>query len=70
MCFPNKKQKDNFTDSDKPIAKTTKAEASSSSSLPPAKPEASTTQTNGTMSRSPKVAIVIYTLYHHIAQSA
>jgi hypothetical protein len=80
MCFPNKKQKNNFTD--QPTEKSTKAEAPSSSVLPPipqleetieptpSKPQETVTQTNGKMARAPKVAIVIYTMYHHIAQRA
>jgi len=76
MCFPNKKQKNNFTD--QPTEKPTKAEVPSSSVLPPIpqfedttpKPQDTITQTNGKMGRAPKVAIVIYTMYHHIAQLA
>jgi len=71
MCFPNKKQKNNFTDLTdqvkKPTSpdneKSTKAEPTSTlppQSLPP-------TQTQPEMS-PPKVAIIFYSMYGHIAK--
>lgn len=96
MCFPSKKQKNNFADStdkaaksktdtrngEKPIA-TTKDEpvvASEQPSaplstsalpaeLPPTLPPISTVETSTEMA-GPKVAIVIYTMYGHIAKCA
>jgi len=62
MCFPTKKQKDNFTD-----RPTTKPETSSSSEP---KPPTTSTQPNVTTMSSPKVAIVIYSMYGHIAKMA
>ncbi|KAF8651138.1 hypothetical protein AX16_004861 [Volvariella volvacea WC 439] len=79
MCFPSKRQRDNFTDNDKPTrngtsSKTTKAEAPStnpptSSSQPPQLPTTTTNSTLTTMS-SPRVAILIYSMYGHIAKMA
>ncbi|KAH9478063.1 flavodoxin-like fold protein [Psilocybe cubensis] len=88
MCFPSKKQKDNFADNNKDSksksesktksssgekAEPTKAPApeaapaqSSSPEPPTAQPQ---TETAPKMS-TPKVAIVIYTMYGHIAKLA
>ncbi|KAF8622977.1 hypothetical protein AX15_006575 [Amanita polypyramis BW_CC] len=59
MCFPSKKQKKNFND-DAPMAK-------SQSGNPPAM-EAK--ETDNMMSSGPRVAIVIYSMYGHIAKLA
>jgi NAD(P)H dehydrogenase (quinone) len=69
MCFPTKKQKDNFADSDQPAPKEDKKTTtqSSSSSQPPTTIPTTTT-TQPTM--APKVAIVIYSMYGHIAKMA
>ena len=62
MCFPGKRLKNIFSDDDKKPASTKKP-----SSSPPA--PATTPAPASTMS-SPKVAIVIYSMYGHIAKSA
>jgi len=81
MCFPSKSQKDNFTET--PVSKEngTKAEKSPPSNPPPTSnstapitetpvlPPVATPQTDADMS-APKVAIVIYTMYHHVAKLA
>lgn len=79
MCFPNKRQKDNFNDTTQQnnIKAATSAPASSSqpptsttapTNGPPVLPPPTITETKLDMS-SPKVAIVIYTMYGHIAKS-
>ncbi|KAG5643029.1 flavodoxin-like fold protein [Asterophora parasitica] len=75
MCFPNKKQKDNFTDNaNQNKANGTKAHtsaASKSSSLPSKEAPVLPPVTQSDKSpMAPKVAIVIYTLYGHIATLA
>jgi len=82
MCFPSKNQKNNFTDTDQ-AKKPTSAEMSStvktikgtaapiSASKPPATqtlPQSTSAQTQ--LNMSPKVAIVIYSMYGHIAKLA
>lgn len=78
MCFPNKRQKDNFNDTTQQnnIKAATSAPASSSqpptsttapTNGPPVLLPTTTTDTNLDMS-APKVAIVIYTMYGHIAK--
>ncbi|RDB18431.1 Protoplast secreted protein 2 [Hypsizygus marmoreus] len=71
MCFPNKRQKDNFTDTAN--SKSTKGQTSaptSSSQPPPPSAPSTTTETKVTAMAPPKVAIVIYTMYGHIAKLA
>ncbi|KAG6855933.1 flavodoxin-like fold protein [Tephrocybe sp. NHM501043] len=79
MCFPNKRQKDNFTDNANTNKETTKGTAAS---IPPPQstpaPAPSTVpvippvayQTTDNPMAPPKVAIVIYTTYGHIATLA
>nr|AAQ24592.1 NADH-quinone oxidoreductase [Gloeophyllum trabeum] len=61
MCFPSRRQKANFTDDEQ------KQPASSNSKAPAA---ASTAPAAPAVMSSPKVAIVIYSLYGHIAKLA
>ncbi|KAG6910725.1 flavodoxin-like fold protein [Tephrocybe rancida] len=81
MCFPNKRQKDNFTDNastNKEATKGTAVPAASQSTPVPAPasaaapvlPPVTTTQTTEAPMAPPKVAIVIYTMYGHIATLA
>ena len=65
MCLPNKRQRDNFaeTGTDKKAAPVASAPATQSSSSPPT----TQTQTADNMS-APKVAIVIYSMYGHVAK--
>ncbi|OCH88519.1 1,4-benzoquinone reductase [Obba rivulosa] len=64
MCFPSKRTKNNLED-DKPAP----AAASSAPTAPePTPAPATTTQTTADM--SPKIAIVIYSMYGHIAKLA
>ena len=67
MCFPSKKQKANFEDDDKKPASKTK---SASSPIPPtnSQPLTSTSSPTQTTKMAPKVAIVIYSMYGHIAK--
>ncbi|KAF7968711.1 hypothetical protein HWV62_29618 [Athelia sp. TMB] len=60
MCF-GKRQKDNFTEDNKPAS-------SSSQPTKPTQPTSTTPAVQSTM--APKVAIVIYTMYGHIAKVA
>ncbi|TFK66933.1 flavo protein WrbA [Pluteus cervinus] len=86
MCFPSKRQKDNFTDGDNPATqKSTKANGSRSieskpaptlstqssqkSSAPPSLPP-TLPQVEITAEMSPRVAIIIYTMYGHIGKLA
>ncbi|KAF5383074.1 hypothetical protein D9615_004879 [Tricholomella constricta] len=78
MCFPNKRQKDNFADNANQNKSTTKGQTSAASQKPPSTPPTTkapvlppvtTPQTETTMA-PPKVAIVIYTMYGHIAKLA
>jgi len=66
MCFPSKKQSNNFTeDTDHKPTKATKDEANHS---PPTIPPITTKTAKPDM--SPKVAIVIYSMYGHIVKLA
>jgi len=67
MCFPNKRQKDNFAE-----AGTDKKPAPVPSTSTQPSPSAPVTQTQTTTHNMspPKVAIVIYTMYGHIAKLA
>jgi NAD(P)H dehydrogenase (quinone) len=71
MCLPNKRQKDNFAEpkesgkDQKPPPVT--SNPSQSPPLAPAPAPATQTQTTDTMS-APKVAIVIYSMYGHVAK--
>ena len=74
MCFPNKKQKANFTDDSGIPAdneKTTKAPnhptTPRTTQSPPTIPPITDKAVNQDMS-SPKVAIIIYSMYGHIAK--
>ncbi|KAG6850071.1 ubiquitinated histone-like protein Uhp1, partial [Blastosporella zonata] len=73
MCFPNKRQKDNFADNvsqNKTTTKGTTAPAATPSApAAPAIPPVTSTQTEAPMA-PPKVAIVIYTTWGHIAKLA
>jgi NAD(P)H dehydrogenase (quinone) len=76
MCFPNKKQKNNFTDQPtstqkgdtvKPIKdqpSTTSATTNPTTQSPPTLPPVTTQPDMST----PKVAIIIYSMYGHIAK--
>ncbi|PIL27382.1 hypothetical protein GSI_10530 [Ganoderma sinense ZZ0214-1] len=64
MCFPGKRLKSNHADDAPPPAKSPPAPAA-----PPAPAPATQPATPATMS-SPKVAIVIYSMYGHIAKLA
>ena len=89
MCFPSKKQKDNFNDTDKADKKSTTRNGSgtdgkgtkgeqtavASSSEPPSAPPAPPptlppviTTDNSIVMSPPKVAIIIYSMYGHIAK--
>ncbi|KAH9059562.1 NADH-quinone oxidoreductase [Lactarius vividus] len=63
MCFPSKKQKALYSD------EATK-QAPPDTKAPVAAPSSSTTPANNSSHMAPKVAIVIYTLYGHIAKLA
>jgi NAD(P)H dehydrogenase (quinone) len=67
MCFPSKRQRDNFVETKESATDQNPPPAASTSqpSSPPA--PATQTQTADTMS-SPKVAIVIYSMYGHVAK--
>ena len=72
MCFPNRKQKANFTDvtEKRDNGKATKAPTTVTTPLnqnPPTIPPITDKSSNIDMS-SPKVAIVIYSMYGHIAK--
>ncbi|KIY48717.1 NADH-quinone oxidoreductase [Fistulina hepatica ATCC 64428] len=78
MCFPTKRQRANFSDDideklqAKPIKPAVSPDNPSASSSPTSAPPASassTAQVTVNMS-SPKIAIVIYSLYGHIAKMA
>ena len=70
MCFPSKWLKNNFTEEERPRASGSKpaGEAERPASVPADKPatNGTTVATNGG-SKSFKTAIVIYTMYGHIA---
>ena len=61
MCFPSKKQKALYSD------EATK-QAPPATKAPVAAPVSSTTPANNSSHMAPNVAIVIYTLYGHIAK--
>lgn len=75
MCWPSKKQRSNFDDSTANQSKSQPNASSNvnpSSSAPP-QPPATETANNGVAAATkmaPKVAIVIYSMYGHIATSA
>ncbi|KAG6331648.1 hypothetical protein ID866_7439 [Astraeus odoratus] len=79
MCFPSKRQKNNFTDAeptraaakaagDKQVEKPKPAASTPAPSLPALVPVAESSQQ--TRTAGPRVAIVIYSLYGHIAKMA
>ncbi|KII84534.1 hypothetical protein PLICRDRAFT_45888 [Plicaturopsis crispa FD-325 SS-3] len=71
MCFPSKRQKDNFADDSKAKPASTKAApatSSSSTDKPPQLP--ATTPLIAESKMAPNVAIVIYSLYGHIVKLA
>lgn len=81
MCFPSKWLKSNFSEEDKPKASgsqsadTVEKPASKSTAKPVAKPTTNGTTTPTTVpakkdSKTSKTAIVIYTMYGHIASRA
>ncbi|KZP26025.1 hypothetical protein FIBSPDRAFT_363468 [Athelia psychrophila] len=64
MCFPGKRQKANFTEDKKPATS-----SATSTSTPASKPTTTTSATASIMIMSgPKIAIVIYSMYGHIAK--
>jgi len=65
MCFPSKRQQNNFSETESGAVKDKKPAAVAST--PPQSP--TTTNTSDKMA-GPKVAIVIYTMYGHIAKLA
>lgn len=80
MCFPSKRTKENLTDKPQQPAQASappaSKPASASASQPPTTSSPTVSAPNGTSSAakdpamsSPKVAIVIYSLYGHIAKS-
>ena len=60
MCFPGKRLKNIFSDDDKKPASTKKPSSST--------PAPATTPAPASTMSSPKVAIVIYSMYGHIAK--
>ncbi|KIJ15421.1 benzoquinone reductase [Paxillus involutus ATCC 200175] len=78
MCFPGKRQKNNFAEPKSTPSQDTKAEASEpkppSPSIPapetPATSEPPVSDTSEAKMSAPRVAIVIYSLYGHIAKLA
>ncbi|KAG6835792.1 flavodoxin-like fold protein [Arthromyces matolae] len=87
MCFPSKRQGDNFSDNVSPNKPTTKAEAPpvplQSTSAPPPPPASTvpavvpyetqpetTAPTTATSMPAPRVAIIIYSTWGHIAKLA
>lgn len=82
MCFPSKRQKDNFTDDSKSNpnpaknAIPTKADPSSPPKpvdsappqAPPTLPQVTTTEVSTAMPT--KVGIIIYSMYGHVAKSS
>ncbi|KAH7882843.1 putative 1,4 benzoquinone reductase [Phlebopus sp. FC_14] len=68
MCFPGKRQKNNFAEPT-PTQPATKAKAEPKSDPTPNNPPVTSSSQNETMS-PPRVAIVIYSLYGHIAKLA
>ncbi|KAH7919830.1 putative 1,4 benzoquinone reductase [Leucogyrophana mollusca] len=76
MCFPGKRQKNNFAEP-KPTPADTKAEVVAPEPLPTipttdplSAPEPTSTSSPENTMSSPRVAIVIYSLYGHIAKLA
>jgi len=68
MCFPSKRQRENFVDTKASGAdQNPPANIASSSQQPPPAPATTQTQTADTMS-GPKIAIVIYSMYGHVAK--
>ena len=69
MCFPNRKQKANFTDdTEKRDLDNIKGPNSSATSPIPTIPPITNNQLNIENMSGPKVAIVIYSMYGHIAK--
>ncbi|KAF8267164.1 flavoprotein-like protein [Lactarius quietus] len=65
MCFPSKKQKALYSD------EATKQDPPPDTKAPaPAPPASSTTPVNNSSQMAPKVAIVIYSMYGHVAKLA
>jgi NAD(P)H dehydrogenase (quinone) len=70
MCFPSKRQKDNFASAEgKSETNKKRSTPAVSSSEPPPPPHTTQTQPTDKMS-PPKVAIVIYSMYGHVAKLA
>ncbi|KZP26014.1 benzoquinone reductase, partial [Athelia psychrophila] len=65
MCFPGKRQKANFTEDKKPATS-----SATSTSTPTSKPTTTTTSATASIMSGPKIAIVIYSMYGHIAKVA
>jgi hypothetical protein len=73
MCFPSKKQKDNFNDGEAAAKTKPKAAAAAAKSSPKGteKDSASAQSTlTGDVKKGAKVAIVYYSMYGHIRTSA
>lgn len=75
MCFPSKRQKSNFDESNasadnkKPFATSAKPTSQPPSSSAPTTEPTASTPAQANMS-SPKIAIVIYSMYGHVAKMA
>ncbi|KAL4068474.1 benzoquinone reductase [Scleroderma yunnanense] len=70
MCFPTKRQKNNFTDAEPTRSSNRAGESKSANPAPaPSAVPAISSVSQGT-SNGPRVAIVIYSLYGHIAKLA
>jgi NAD(P)H dehydrogenase (quinone) len=67
MCFPNKHQKSNFEEQQPSSQPQQPTQQESTSSAPPPPATASTTAIT-TTAMAPKVAIVIYSMYGHVAK--
>ncbi|KAF8638986.1 hypothetical protein AX17_001818 [Amanita inopinata Kibby_2008] len=70
MCFPTKNQKSNFNDDAGSAQKSAEKKVPAPASVPePELVKDTSTATSSTMS-SPRIAIIIYSLYGHISQMA
>lgn len=71
MCFPSKRMKNNLADPEKPTGtKGSAASSAPSTTAPTPAPTTTTTPATTSTKMAPKVAIVIYSMYGHIAKCA
>jgi NAD(P)H dehydrogenase (quinone) len=68
MCFPSKRQKDNFSSSEGKSGTDKKRPTPAASTSEPLPPTHTTTIQSTDKMSPPKVAIVIYTMYGHVAK--